>query len=119
MSSLVGVEPTTPAVVERHSILAEHPLKHGETSILQLCWKNRWLILFLMAIGGGTAWVFVQRVVPLYTSVSRICVERNLPAFLRLTVNNRIVGFPLHAGRIDSVNVRARRCGRCSREFGA
>ena len=82
MSSLVGIEPMTPAVAAPHSGHAEHAVGRRETNILHLCWKSRWLILFLMAIGGAAGWFAVQRVTPLYTSLSRICVERNLPRLL-------------------------------------
>ncbi|HEY2822192.1 MAG TPA: Wzz/FepE/Etk N-terminal domain-containing protein, partial [Candidatus Acidoferrum sp.] len=82
MSSLVEIEPMTPAVMGSQSALAEHAIDRRETNILHLCWKSRWLILLLMTIGGAAGWFIVQRVTPLYTSISRICVERNVPRIL-------------------------------------
>jgi polysaccharide biosynthesis transport protein len=82
MTSLVGIEPMTPAVIGPHSAHAEKAATRREINILHLCWKSRWLILFLMVIGGGAAWFVLQRVTPLYSSLSRICIERNLPRIL-------------------------------------
>jgi len=82
MSSLVGIEPMTPAPIEPHSTLADHAGGRRETNLLHLCWKSRWLILLLMTVGGAVGWLVVKRVTPLYSSVSRICVERNLPRIL-------------------------------------
>jgi succinoglycan biosynthesis transport protein ExoP len=81
-SSLVGIDPMTPAVIEPHSAFADQSAARRETNLLQLCWKSRWLILLLMGVGGVASWFVVQRVTPLYTSISRICVERNLPRIL-------------------------------------
>src|SRR5450432_1706915 len=81
-SSLVGIETMTPAVIEPHSAFVDQSAARRETNLLQLCWKSRWLILLLMGVGGVASWFVVQRVTPLYTSVSRICVECNLPRIL-------------------------------------
>lgn len=82
MSSLVGIEPSQPAVPESSSPAVEQQQGQRETNLLQLAWRSRWLILLCMAIGGGVSWVVLQRVTPLYMSVSRIFVERSLPTIL-------------------------------------
>jgi polysaccharide biosynthesis transport protein len=81
-SSLIGIEPMVPAVVENRSVLGETVSDRRETNILQLCWNSRWVILLLTVVGGGVGWAVVQRVTPLYASGSRIYVERNMPRLL-------------------------------------
>jgi capsular exopolysaccharide synthesis family protein len=51
-------------------------------NLLELAWRARWLILLCTLIGGGAGWAILQRVVPRYTSMSRVYVERNLPQLL-------------------------------------
>jgi hypothetical protein len=40
MSSLIGIEPMTPAVIEPRSVLAEQASERRETNILQRCWAT-------------------------------------------------------------------------------
>jgi capsular exopolysaccharide synthesis family protein len=53
-----------------------------QVNLLSIAWKSRWLILLCTTVGVATAWSVLQRATPLYTSVSRIYVERNLPRLL-------------------------------------
>lgn len=82
MSSLVEVEPYSVTVAEPVAAQAEQAESRRETNLLQLAWQSRWLILLCMMIGAGVAWVVLQRVTPLYTSVSRIYVDRSVPQIL-------------------------------------
>ncbi|QDS96944.1 polysaccharide biosynthesis tyrosine autokinase [Adhaeretor mobilis] len=50
-----------------------------QTNLLSIAWQARWLLLLTVLLGVGCAWLYLQRVVPRYTSVSRIYVERSLP----------------------------------------
>ncbi len=78
MSSLVEVNPFPLAEPPSDGRLPESPDRR-ETSLLALAWRSRWLLLLTMIAGGGAAWALLERVTPLYTSESRIYVERNLP----------------------------------------
>ena len=111
MSSLVGIEPMTPAVMEApHSGIAEHAVDRRETNILQLCWKSRWLILFLMAIGGAAGVVCRAASDPaLHQHFSNLRRAKPASTSHQRRASHRVVEFPLHAGRIDTVRVRARR----------
>ena len=81
MSSLVEVEPYSLAVAEPGAA-GEHPEARRETNLLHLAWQSRWLILLCMLVGAGVAWGVLQRVTPLYTSVSRIYVDKMVPQIL-------------------------------------
>lgn len=61
---------------------AEPTSGRRETSLLHLAWQSRWLILLCTLLGAGGGWGVLQRVTPLFTSVSRVYVERNLPQIL-------------------------------------
>ena len=70
------------AVPESGAATADQPEGRRETNLLQLAWRSRWIVLLCMLVGGGAAWVVLQRVTPRYTSVSRIFVDRSLPQVL-------------------------------------
>jgi len=80
MSSLVEVERNSLPAIEMPP--AEQGSDRRESNLLHLAWQSRWLILLCMVIGAGCGWGILQKVTPLYTSVSRIYVERNLPQIL-------------------------------------
>src|SRR5690349_8037773 len=80
MSSLVEVEPISGPIGEPVPLEQAEPRR--EVNLFQLAWRSRWLILLCMILGGGAGWAILQRVAPLYTSASRIYVERNLPQIL-------------------------------------
>src|SRR5262245_7494020 len=80
MSSLVEVERNALPAIEVPS--PEQGSDRRESNLLHLAWQSRWLILLCMVIGAGCGWAILQKVTPLYTSVSRIYVERNLPQIL-------------------------------------
>jgi capsular exopolysaccharide synthesis family protein len=52
------------------------------TNLLAVAWQSRWLISLLMVLGAAIAWALLQRAEPMFTSTSRIIVERNLPKLL-------------------------------------
>src|SRR4051794_33731025 len=80
MSSLVEVQPLAAPLAE--SPMMETGEQRRETNVLQLVWRSRWLILVCMLFGGGSSWAILKRVTPLYTSRSRIYVERSLPQLI-------------------------------------
>ncbi len=80
MSSLVEVGPYAPLSPEPPT--PEPGEARREVNLLQLAWRSRWLVLLCMALGGGISWLVLQRVTPLYTSLSRVYVERKLPQIL-------------------------------------
>jgi uncharacterized protein involved in exopolysaccharide biosynthesis len=80
MSSLVEVGSYAPLAPEPPPI--EQGEARREVNLLHLAWRSRWLVLLCMAIGGGIGWFVLQRVTPLFTSTSRVYVERRLPQIL-------------------------------------
>lgn len=80
MSSLVEIDPNSAPMPD--AFIAEPAEPRREVNLLGLAWQNRWLILLCMIAGGAGGWAVLQRVTPLYTSQSKIYVERNLPQFL-------------------------------------
>ncbi len=80
MSSLVEYDADLP--LESETSAGENAGGAIPTNLLALAWQARWLLLVTTVVGIGGGWVFLQRVVPRYTSVSRIYIERNLPRIL-------------------------------------
>jgi succinoglycan biosynthesis transport protein ExoP len=80
MSSLVEVEQYGPPAPLGPA--TERGERRRETNLLRLAWRSRWLVILFMLIGGGGGWAVLNRMTPLYTSVSRIYVERNVPQIL-------------------------------------
>lgn len=80
MSSLIEYDADLP--LETNSTAGEGFAGGPQTNLLALAWRARWLILLTVLMGTGGAWLYLQRVVPRYISVSRIYVERNLPRIL-------------------------------------
>lgn len=80
MSSLVEVGPYAPLSPEPPPMDQGEPRR--EVNLLHLAWRSRWLVLLCMAIGGGIGWFLLHRVTPLFTSMSRVYVERRLPQIL-------------------------------------
>ncbi len=83
MSSLVEVNPYPLAEQPAEASLGEAAERRRETNLLALAWRNRWLLLLTTIIGGTVGWVLLERVTPRYTSLSRIYVDRGMPAFLQ------------------------------------
>lgn len=82
MSSLVETQPITLSEFEPASPYPEQVDDRPQVNLLAIAWRSRWLILLSMLVGGGAAWIILQRVAPRYTSVSRVYVERSLPQLL-------------------------------------
>lgn len=61
---------------------ARQDSKRREINLLNVAWRSRWLIVLGMVLGLAGGWFALQQVVPRFTSMSRIYVERNLPALL-------------------------------------
>jgi len=80
MSSLVEIEQISTPALDMPA--PERGLDRRESNLLHLAWQSRWLILLCMLVGAGCGWGILQKVTPLFTSVSRIYVERNLPQIL-------------------------------------
>jgi len=80
--SLVEAEPYSLAVPEPGSPHSETGEARRETNLLHLAWQSRWLILLCMLVGAGIAWGVLHRVTPLYTSVSRVYVDKAFPQIL-------------------------------------
>src|SRR3954470_10350175 len=85
-TSLVEVQPYPPPAPQLASHHLDEPEKRRETDLLRTAWKSRWLVLFCLILGATASWLLVQRVTPLYKSVSRVYVERNLPRALAADV---------------------------------
>ncbi|TWT96168.1 Tyrosine-protein kinase YwqD [Botrimarina colliarenosi] len=54
----------------------------GGVNVAAIAWQSRWLILLFTLLGGLASWLYLQRVVPRYTSLARVFVEQNLPRAL-------------------------------------
>jgi len=82
MTSLVEYDANLPVEADSTRPSAEADDGGLQTNLLALAWQARWLILLTVLTAIGVSWAILQRVVPRYTSVSRIYVERNLPQIL-------------------------------------
>ncbi len=82
MSSLIEYDAALPVEQDGRSAGLEGQEDSLQTNLLALAWQARWLILLTVLLGVGGAWLYLQRVVPRYTSMSRIYVERNMPRIL-------------------------------------
>ena len=82
MSSFDEADPYPLALPEPASPTREPADGRRETNLLHLAWQSRWLILLCTLLGAGTAWGALHRVTPLYTSVSRIYVDKMMPQIL-------------------------------------
>ncbi len=80
MSSLIEYDAEFP--LESDSMANESMGGRSQTNLLALAWQARWLIALTVLLGTGGAWLYLQRVVPRYTSESRIYIKRNLPRVL-------------------------------------
>ena len=49
----------------------------GGDSLFQIAWRGKWFILLATILGGAGAYVYLQRLTPMYTSVSRILIEKH------------------------------------------
>ena len=82
MSSLIEYDENTQLDPESRAPAGDPHDRGVQLNLLELAWRARWLILLTALLGVGTAWVLLQRVVPRYTSVSRLYIERNMPRLL-------------------------------------
>ena len=89
MSSLIEYDENTQLGPELRAPAGGPHARGVQVNLLELAWRARWLILLTVLLGAGTAWVLLQRVVPRYTSVSRLYIERNMP---RLLENDLLLG---------------------------
>ncbi len=80
MSSLIEYDSEFSS--ETDSLAAESMEGRSQTNLLALAWRARWLMVLTVLLGTGGAWLYLQRVVPRYTSESRIYIKRNLPRIL-------------------------------------
>jgi capsular exopolysaccharide synthesis family protein len=49
----------------------------GSDSLFQIAWRGKWFILLSTILGVAGAYVYLQRLTPMYTSTSRILVEKH------------------------------------------
>ena len=80
MSSLIEYDSELPSELEASG--HEDAGAGSQTNLLSLAWQARWLMLLTVLLGVGGAWLYLQRVVPRYTSEAQIYIERNLPRIL-------------------------------------
>jgi len=82
MSSLIEYETNYPLDADPQGPAPEATDDGSQTNLLELAWQARWLIMLTTLVGVGGAWVWLQRVEPRYTSMSRIYIEQNMPRIL-------------------------------------
>jgi succinoglycan biosynthesis transport protein ExoP len=80
--SLIEANPTSLGDPLREGYLADVGESRRDFSLLAIAWRGRWLILLLAMAGGTAGWALLQRLVPCYTSSSRIAIERSTPRIL-------------------------------------
>lgn len=86
MSSLVEYEDDFSLDSEGQPGVSSGQGESLQSNLLSIAWQARWLLLLTVLLGIGCAWLYLQRVVPRYTSFSRIYVERNLPRILQADI---------------------------------
>jgi succinoglycan biosynthesis transport protein ExoP len=82
MSSLVEYDANLPVELDSAAAAGDGTGGGPQTSLLALAWRARWLILLTALLGVGAGWAWLQRVEPLYTSVSSLYIERHMPKIL-------------------------------------
>ncbi len=54
----------------------------GRPSLLHVIWRRRWIVALVTVASLGVGWLQLQRATPLYTSTSRLFVERLSPKII-------------------------------------